>query len=63
VHQGTAGGMVSSIVFAPHQGIELVNPDYIAEMTAPVREQNFLKPEGGFRTVLQERMAKNDLGV
>ena len=59
VHQGNSGGLVSSIVFAPHQGIELVNPDYIAEMGLAKPVQEYFKPESGFKTVLAERKIKN----
>ena len=62
VNSGSNAGMVSSIVFAPHQGIELVNPDYVAEMNMPKNDDNFLKPESGFRTVLQERQKRDNLG-
>lgn len=64
VNQGNTAGLVSSIVFTPHQGIELVNPEYVAELSGPKKEDIYLKPDSGFRTVMKQKEARvGALGV
>ena len=40
IHSGTRGaGMVSSLVFAPNQGIQLVDPAYLKELANNASKQ------------------------
>lgn len=55
---GTTTGLVSSLVFGPNQGIELVNPEFVQNYLKSKEESEYFKKEAGFKTVLKEKGAK-----
>lgn len=58
-HTGTRqAGMTSTLVFAPNQGIQLVDPAHIAEVNARAGRQSQFFKNDGFKTVLNERINK-----
>ena len=48
-------GMVSSLIFAPNQGISLVNPDFAKSYFAKKAESNYFSKESGFKTILKSK--------
>lgn len=56
IHSGTRQqGMQSSLVFAPNQGIQLVDPSYVQEQARKQGQQSAVFKDSGFKTVLNER--------
>lgn len=47
--------MQSSLVFAPNQGIQLVDPSYIEEQSRKLNQQSAVFKDSGFKTVINER--------
>ena len=61
IHQGngTTTGLVSSLVFAPNQGIELVNPEFVNNYFKQKNDESeYFKKDAGFKTVLKEKSGK-----
>jgi hypothetical protein len=52
---GKATGMTSSLVFAPNQGIQLVDPSYVKSYFEKQKESKFFSEKSGFRTVIENK--------
>jgi hypothetical protein len=52
---GRITGLQSSLVFAPNQGIELVDPSYVASYFEQQKESKFFSEKSGFKTVIESK--------
>lgn len=57
---GKATGLVSSLVFAPNQGIELVDPSYVKSFFEKKASSDYFSKDSGFKTVLKQKSTKPD---
>ena len=56
--EGKATGTVSSLVFAPNQGIELVDPSYGQSYFEKKADSDYFSKKSGFKTVLKQKIKK-----
>lgn len=52
---GNTGGLTSSIVFTPMQGMSLINPAWAQKVQEKKAPENYFNKESGFRTVIQAK--------